>query len=446
MAKYKQILFWSFIILLHAIYFSYQAVNKHLYLRDSREYLAEAKNIKNEVTFYCGDLKKQLDFDLYTKRPPLYPVFILIIKTVHDSDIVVLLIQCLLSIFNFYMLIKIFELLNINERYKYLLIPLLILYPAQFIYANLIMAEILFQTLILSAFYFFVKFIKTKTINTLVIYNLLIVAAMLTKPVLYMFWLPNLLFLVYLGLKFKSLRIPFAGIIPLLFVILYCSMNYKRTGYFHYSSIQNINLLNYNTYYLLQKIKGENFAEEKVGHITESANNISDYKQRQKFIKNASIEIILKHKWQYIVFHLKGVVNFFIDPGRFDIYNFLGMEKRVSKGFLYHFTKNGYEGISNYLFQQPIVIIIFLLLIAVVNILKLISFFLFSINKNVMIEIRLILILFVLYIAFATGPLGASRFSVPLFPLMIITFPYFFEKMLKKRIAKKGLSEGDAMR
>jgi len=67
----------------------------------------------------------------------------------------------------------------------------------------------------------------------------------------------------------------------------------------------------------------------------------------------------------------------------------------------------------------------FLVFIMLANLLKIGGIALFTLNRKVDIHIRFFLVLLIIYLVFATGPLGASRFAVPLIPLVIfMTFTH----------------------
>ena len=416
----KKHFFWSLLVLVHILFFLMQVKNNNLYLRDSYEYLEMSENIREDFYFYCGETEDIFEPDLLTKRPPLYPLFITIIKFIHKSDFLIIFFQSILSIFNIFVLIKIAKKFKIND---YLLILILLIFtPSQFIYANLIMCEIVFQTFLILSFLHIVLFSESEKFKYLFFYNILLVFAMLTKPVLYLFSIPNLIFLIYVAFRKKDFKIPLTGLIPIIFILGYCGWNYKRTGYFHYSSIQKLSLLNYTTYYFLMNNKGEEFANKTIEEIDKKAEKISSYKKKNKYINKEISNILLKENLiPYSIFYLKGICNFFLDPGRFDIQNFSGFTRTKDKGLLYHYSKSGYRGIISYIKKQSVFLLLLLMLILFFNFLKLLGFILLFFNKKANIETRIFIFALVGYIALATGPSGASRFALPLLPLMIFS-------------------------
>ncbi|MEO0294049.1 MAG: hypothetical protein ABIN61_07515 [candidate division WOR-3 bacterium] len=245
---------------------------------------------------------------------------------------------------------------------------------------------------------------------------------MLTKPVLYLFVIPNFFFSLYLTLKKKNIKIILTSLLSIAFVIGYCGWNYQRTGYFHYSSIQNSNLLNYNLYYFLINKKGEDFANKTIEEIDKKVENMS-YREKNKYIKEIAIKILLKeHLPSYSIFHLKGIFCFFLDPGRFDLQSFFGFKKARGKGLFYQYSKFGLRGVFSYLKEQSIFLILLLIPILFFNLLKFLSLFFFFFNKKIDLEIKIFFLLLIGYLSFLSAPLGASRYALPILPILIFAF------------------------
>lgn len=409
------------LILIHFVFFSIQIINKNLYLVDSYEYLNEAKNISSSGVFYCGNLDQPINNDLYTKRPPVYPLFIATLKLVSNSDILIIFVQSIISILSILLIRRSFLLIGYNKKYDPLFLLLLIFSLAQMIYANMLMSETIFQYTLVLGFYFLVKYFKKDSIKYLLYFNICIAFSAFIKPVMHLFVYPNLILMLFLSSRNKSVKPILIGIIPILLVQSYSFWNYKRTDYFQFSSIQTTNLFQYNAYYFnMQRIglvKTNIYFDDQVRKM----DSIKNYPEKQRFLEKSSKQVIKENLIGYGWFHLKGMLRFFIDPGRFDIYNFFGLEENRSSGFFERLNTDGLKGIINYLFQQNLFLIVVLFLIALVNLIKVAGLILFLTSKQIDIKFRLAIFFIVGYISFATGPLGASRFMMPLIPLFIIT-------------------------
>ncbi|MFA5161742.1 MAG: hypothetical protein WC421_05810 [Elusimicrobiales bacterium] len=350
-------------------------------------------------------------------------MFIAALQTVYPGDITVILAQSLLSLLNVYLLTNMLRAFGAPALYTVLVAILLT--PSQFIYANMIMSEMLFQTMILAAFYSLWRLLRKPSFIPLAAYTLFTMLAMLVKPVFYLFAAPNALLALYLGWKHRKVFYAPMAAFPFFCILTVSAWNYNRTGCFEYSSIAAENLLQYNTHLFLVSTRGAEYADAKIAEIEKEASAISDYAARQRFLLVSGRAIVLEHPLRYAVYHIKGTVNFFLDPGRFDIYRFFNIRNPENNGFQYYYHKEGFAGIFKHLMRQPLLIILTLFLILAVNVVKTISVISFIANKSIDANLRLVFVLFVGYLAFITGPLGSSRFATAALPLVLFTLPFF---------------------
>src|SRR6185436_7575731 len=256
-------------------------------------------------------------------------------------------------------------------------------------------------------------------------------AAVLIKPVLYLFWIPLLIFMVWL--LWKKLIRPFHLSFVLIFIstIFFISYhNYKKTGYFHYSSVNENYIVNYSVYLTVaDKEKGKE-AESKIAEMLQEANAKPNYHDYSVFIREKSFQIIKDHLSSFIFLQAKGIVNFFTDHGRWDMYAFLDKQPEENmKGWKYYYQQEGVKGAFNYLKQFPLFIFIYLLLVYLVNVIITASFVLFLFNKDINPALRIIVFLFVAYIAIVTGMIGSARFRMAVYPFLLFAFPFGYKKL-----------------
>ena len=433
----KENALWLLIVTMHLAGFIYQLSQKHLYTSDSTGYLLETQNIRAHFLFYCNDLKEPIDFRAFTMRPPVYPLFILLCKFFWNSDFAILLAQNLLSFLNFWLIFRFLKPFSFNSKIQTIVLGSFILfYPAQVIYANMVMSEILFQTFILLLFLNIYNFLKTKLNKHLYSAALWLCLGMLTKPVLFIFSLVFVSGIIFYAFRERNFKWLIPGCIPLAVVILYSFWNLERTGYFHFSSIKEINLLHYNSYFLLQSLHGEQYADSTVSAINAQAASLPDFKQQQQYINQAANTIIFDNLFAYAKFHMKGIFTFFLDPGRFDLYSFFGINRQDSV-FLTHFSSSNFNGMIGFLKTQPLILLLLLGIIAFFNGIKSLAFFLFCLNRKILLEMRISIAVLVIYLALLTGPLGASRFAVPAFPLMLIIIAALLDFYMKRKAIKR---------
>ena len=330
-ASVKRNYFPTILILLHIVIFLYKISIGQFFLIDSYEYYQLAKNILNQGVFYHEDLKAlPLIPEAYTRRPPLYSLFIIFSSLFFTSDIAILIFQNICSVLSILGIKKIFE----NEGYfvsKNLFLIVLITSLNQFIYTNLIMSEILFQFLIVLIIFFAQKALKNRSLHHFIATQLVLVLLFLTKPVFYLFLIPNL-FLSFLFLKKTKLKkiYLFYSFIPIIVLFFYCFWNFQRTENFEMSSLQNHNLIDWNLKSFHVHAYGSSVADSINHEIQTTASSIISYPVKQEFYKTQVINYIKKDWFAYSLFHLIGSVRCFVDPGRFDLYSFFDIETNMS--------------------------------------------------------------------------------------------------------------------
>lgn len=420
----------------HAAFTGYQLVHKNLCLGpDSFEYLAQAENIRAAGSFYSGDTTKPLDKDLITKRPPLYPLFIAGVKAIVPSNIAIIILQTMIALMTLLATAALMRTVNIvPSGVTALLLPaMLIITPSHFLYANFIMTETILQAIVLLMTFALFTFIIRKKERYLYLYHFLLIAAMLTKPVFYLFAVPSAVYVLWLAYKDKRPRYMISALIPFAVIAGVIGWNYSRTGYAQYSSIQTINILYYNSYYFLVKTRGDAEAKRIITDIETAAANKASYAERTRYIHAECGKIIKNDVVRYAVFHARGVLNFFLDAGRFDLHNFFSLPSD-NTGLLYHFSSGGYRGAIAYLLRQPPGLIAALALILAGNLIKLAAVIVFLFIR-IRLEFRVFIVGCICYIAFATGPLGATRFAVPVLPLIFICLAGAVTHLRPKEIA-----------
>ncbi|MCA1747294.1 MAG: hypothetical protein LC655_06325, partial [Bacteroidales bacterium] len=384
--KYRIVLIT--VVMLQLGFLVIQLLQQNYFLDDSTEYLRTADNLIGEQMLYCGDADEAIDPALYTKRLPGYPAFLALTRFFTTSMVPVIILQMLLSLGSVLLMLKIF---SPGKQDNWLLLPMLLLFPAQFIYSNLVMTEILFQFVLMLAAFRLYRYIQAGKIGMLWLYQLLLIIAILIKPVMYLFIVPNVILFIVLYYRSRQRLVLISSFIPVIFVIILGGVNQQRTGYYHISSIQQINLVDYNLYYFLMDRDGEEAAREAKEQIYATCDAQKDFKERSECLTNSATAVFRDDLKGYALFHLKGMARFFVDPGRFDLYHFFGIERERGKGFLYHLNEGGFRAAWSYFVSQPVLVVIALLLIALLNLLRLLGFLAFLFNRHFKPEFRLFL-------------------------------------------------------
>ncbi|MDI1235621.1 MAG: hypothetical protein PSX81_15190 [bacterium] len=408
-------IFWILAIGLHFLFLLMQLLGHTTMLQDTKEYLFAADNLIQYHQLYCNDFSAPLNPDYLTKRPFLYPAILAIFRLISFENnsiflAIVLIIQNCVSLFNLKIMLKIVSHFKGDVNYLYAFI-LLIITPAQLIYANLIMTEIWLQFIILMLLNYFLFYRDSKKWQ--VYASILCIAGIALKPVIIFLALIFPALIIYFYYKKLNLRLIVISILPAIFVLLTIQWNAKRTGSYQYSAISTINLLHYNAYTLLIHEEGISKADSTIDDITKQSLQRASYSEQQKYKEKAAKSIIGNHIGAYTYLHLRGAFLCLLDPGRFDITQFFNLPH--TQNLVYEASKKNNKLQLVKSFINPLGIVLIGLFAC--NIFKLIFGVKFIFSKHTKSLNKFLLLLFPLYIILITGPIGSSRFAIPFIPI-----------------------------
>ncbi|MDF1572530.1 MAG: hypothetical protein P1P82_13040 [Bacteroidales bacterium] len=399
------------ILLIHTGFMVYQLFVQHYLPGSSTEYITTADNLHNAGTLYSGDLSQHIEPELYTKYSPGYPLVLLLTGLFTQSMVPLILLQLALSMLSFITMLRIFQ----PEGYaRILATAFVLLYPAQFIYTNLVLPGILFQFLLMMAALILYKYLQKERFRLLFFYQLMIVLAIFVKPMLYPFVILNMILFLVLYYRYRQRLLIISSLVPVVFVIIYASFNQQRTSYFHVSSIHETRLVDHHLYYYLMDRQGEEEAMEITREIRANCGRETDFSKRSACLSAAATKILKEDPVSYGWFLLKGTGRFFIDPGGDQLFRFFGIESSAEKGFMHHANKSGIKGAWEYLRMQQTGMVILLLVVSVFNLLRIAGFLFFLFNRKIDLAFRLFLFFLAGFLAFASGPLGMQGSMLPL--------------------------------
>lgn len=381
----------------------------------------QADNMIANGSWYAEDWSAPLLVDYFSIRPPLYAALIVCFRFFSESIIPLLLLQNIISIITCWW---VYSFVSNNgfatKATQRILLLAILFYPAQMIHANFVMTEIVFQFWLVSIFTTLYQFAQFPTWKRSLVLSGLLVLCLFTKPV--SLFLPLIVWGFMLWFVFKK-QGSWWLLTPQLLVALafqgICLQNQHATGYFHYSSIKSINQLKYNARYTLIAAKGEAYADSAVAAVMQQANAATDYGQRLGIMNDQANEIILSNPGAFAMVYVKGVIAYFVDPGRFDVFHFFAIEEKGTLGLMHEMQTKGISAIKEYIRKAPVAVLFLLLVSLLWNIIVvcLFSYFLFTVHNR---TIRNLVFVLVAYIALATGPVGVSRYRVPVFPFLLI--------------------------
>ena len=149
---------------------------------------------------------------------------------------------------------------------------------------------------------------------------------------------------------------------------------------------------------------------------------------RQQFRSQKSREIFLAHPFIAAYQFTKGFVLFFLDPGRFDIITYAGLDNK--QGFMNAFAAQDSGLIKKILNMMPPWLWAILITVLLFNIVKILCYGIFLAKVKGQLPAKILLTCGIIFIALATGPLGVSRYALPVVPLILIGGSFAFCKEL----------------
>lgn len=382
----------------------HQIATGNYLLTDSSEYLAAAAWLWKPVPQSFGP------YEIISKRLLAYP---LLISLTAFKIPLLLAVQALLVLLNAALLVLGLRRF-VPPRVLRWVPALVAIFPQQYMYAGMVMSEVLLQTSLMIALFSALYY----TINKPPFWwwqGAAWALAVLTKPAL----LYLVIFLCGLGLVYAWQErqavyrwAMLACLLPLAAIGAQTVRVWQVTGYAHYSAIKEVNLLYYNAYYLLQR-ENPARADSLILAWRNTAEQQPSFGARQEYMQARALEVMQDHPLAYTRMHLAGMGHYFLDPGRFDLYNFFRLEAPGSdQGFLYHYSQGGYRQVMAYLGSQPVWPLIILALNLIINLLMLLFVTVF-LRRPYPWWYKAAFLLPVVYLALITGPLGAARFRMP---------------------------------
>ncbi len=423
-----QKIFLFLILAIHIAYFVCALIIGVFVTEDSPEYLHMANNMLKGA-LYSGDLNEPYDMKFLTLRPPGYSIFLVPWVVLSNSPCLILFVQNLLSISTLLGLWMLWKEMRPSTANIHWAVIGTVLFPTGMIYVNMIMAEVLFQSLMFWAFYCFVRYVKGGSSGFMLGYNLLLTSALFVKPVLLYFWVPNLLLTLGMQLYRKDLSILPMPLILALCALLYSSYNESRTGYFHFSSIKNINVLNFNARQLLRTQYGQTYADSVISSIQAEAQATGSFREEYGMMEQRGKDLVMASPVDYFYVHARGALSFFLDPGRHDLVLFFDIQSEERMGFFNELDKNGLKGILHYARNVNLWLLTLMGLLFIWHMLLLLSWLHTAFFGNIDLRIRAVLLLLVGYIAMLSVTIGYARFRVEVYPLLLFPIPFFWEHL-----------------
>lgn len=430
------------IILVHMFWFAIAMHGKHFYMGDSSEYVYMAENFKKGM-FYATNPAMPLSIQHYSLRTPGYPLFLLFSYTLFgEGSIPVFILQNILSIASCWMIFTLFVKVFPQKKYAWIFVLLVAVYPIQFIMANMVLTDNLFQFCMMLYFrQLILNFYEPKP-KRIWWMSLWLVLSFFVKPVTYPFLCLHFLYCLWHIRKWKMVQLIIPTLFPLLFVVGYGFWNKHQTGLYHLSSIQPMNMLDYN----LKRFQESKFGFAKAQEYNDTAHQVinrqPDYVSRYRKTESLAIAGISRSFVPYTIFHLRESMRYFIEPGKVEIDVFFGyfsyakMTLEKGEGFFVRLEKGGLKGGLDYLKNYPLILVIVLLLFF--NVVRSLGFVIFFFDRSIPIPVRIAIAVYVLYFAVITGPVSyTSRYYLPCMLVTSACAMMAYSRLWQKRKARK---------
>lgn len=437
--KKANIRFLLLIIICHALWFIGALTWKHFYNGDSYEYIYLAENMKHGYYYGSNPVLPANDYRLSVRTP----VYSLILSAFYSlfgyHNLLVILLQNALSIVSCWLIFDTFRRISTAKKYSWIYWIFVLAYPAQFYFSDMIAPDTVLQFFLMLYFRQLILSLLHKSPQRTGMMSLWLILATLTKPIVYPFLFLHFLFAIVYALKSKKKLVLLLGALPLMVMIGYGAWNQKRTGLFHISSIQSINLLNFNVHFFLKSKYGGDYADSVINREKEKIETLPGLKAKYEYSADKAKAIIKENFWGYSFFHARESARFFIEPGKseLDLFTgFLGYDYRdKSTNFYLSYQKEGVSGAWRYLTGYPLLPI--LLLVVLFNVLRIFGWLLFVFDKKTPLVIRIVTSIYILYFAFITGPVANARYFLPVLLVMsgcsLMGYSGFITRIKNKR-------------
>lgn len=416
---------WAVLVGAHALALGWAVNTGRWDFPDSGRYIQAAENLRLYGELYAqpwpaspphGQAVQE-----FTIRPLGYPLAVLGLGGLLVRPVPLLVAQNLLSLLNIGLVLGWWA-RWMRPRpgiWRFVLLGVFS-FPAQFIYANAVMSEMLLQTAVLALVATGLLYSKTWLRRYWLGVAGAVVVALLLKPVFYPLTAAVFGIGILLAWRCRRVELALIGMVPVAVAGLYMQWNEQRTGYFHFSSIAEINLLHYNAAGVVRQLDGPAAEESWVDQVLQEANAQPSFAARQQMIRARAGAMLWKHAVVYARQQVLGMAALFLDPGRFDISEFLGLAPPAGGGLLAQARAGSLLRAVGRLPLGLLGVLGMLLLANVVRLgLAVRGFWQLGNACPTLRYGRWVAVGLLLYVALLTGPLGASRFLVPVWPLLL---------------------------
>lgn len=412
----------SFILLLICLFALFIRIYLFTAFRLWDEQVVQDKVIVGDAAGYnvlaLGILDTRTFSDFGAFRTPIYPLFIAFIYFLFGiKPWIVLLLQLFLdtgiAIIVYFIAKEIFESKPIAFISAFLYS---ISFPSAY-YSTRLLTEVPFTFVFTLAILIFIKGLKKKRLLDFALTGIFIGLATLTRPIAYYFPLVLLIVLTFSDSRaVQKLRNMVIMIIAFLIVVsVWQIRNLHVYGYYALTQQQGGNLLAINAAVTKADVEGISRVEARDKLIGHSLQGVTNLFKKSEICRKIAISYILQHPLVYIKCSFKGTVRMFLGMGRAGMSELLGITTEppvITESLSYSASRI----IENFYYELPIILLSIKQTIEYLFVFLGIIIMYFK-DKKIFL---LLLIMATLYFVVLTGPLGNSRYRVPIIPFYLI--------------------------
>lgn len=430
---------WIYLVVIHLFYFVAACMLQHIQLADSIGYLAQGKNILTHGSWYAAEWNGPFLIDQFSFRPPLYGFFTALCLAIFKTQLGILFIQNILSIVSYLAVFRMLKALQVQTWViNVVSIVMLTCVPTPLLMANMVMADVILMAQLTGVVYLLIKLQQQYSTKHMVITSVLLTSIIFNKPVgmllpaVVLAWIWFFHFSKWSKTALIQTTV-FFSLFPLLGFHLINLQQQHQTGYYHYTSIKPFTQQKFHARYTLAYLYGQDSADLWQAQCNEKIKNAPTYEVRYNTMQQLGDEVLKKHPLPFLYLFAKGVLVYFLDPGRHDLFAFWGYTKFEQVGLFHRTQSEGLSVVNDVLESMPAHMLLILASAFVCNVLVVFLLIYFAITHIKPHAVAWLLLVIIAYISFATGMLGVARYKTAIFPLLILVSAWSIQLWMQKR-------------
>lgn len=413
---------------------------------DSYTYLEPARSLLSQGTFAAGGKPDIV-------RTPGYPLFLAIGLSLDHAWLVAIALQILLSCLSVYLTYKIAESVFSNPRVSLSAALLYAIEPLSVLYASKLMTESLFTTLVLSAIFMVLRYLKDGRFRYLLIAALAVSVAAYTRPVGY-----YLFIVIAAAVTFRPPLHPaavFRGLalagLCLALLLPWSLRNQSRADYPGFSAVSDVNLYFFHLPAVLAHRQGCTYSQLKLSRgmidlesFFQQHPQARTWSQGQvyRYLRQQALQGILGDIPYFVYLHLKGMALILIGPGTGEFLSLFRARGLAPPDLAYSLglTVSAGQVMATLLKHLPYLGLSLLLSTFPIFLFVLIIFYCRN-WKHDRLPVFLLLATILYFLIISGGMTASSRFRHPMMPLLCVLAGPSLVALFKSEDTSPGWAE-----